>query len=203
MQFLPLPVSLFFILITIIARCGFIKWRQRKTARRLGCEPIVKYPHTLPFGLDLIRDRKKAVKAGRPNKFNMEVFEKCGSSTYVTNTFTGNIIYTTEAVNHQALAATKFHDWRKDDRRAAEAFFGQGILSSNGHVWRHARDLVNPLFKRAELNDVENFEKFVNRTIALIPRDGQTLDMQPLFQKLVRNHFLFMSHFRTCVIIIS
>jgi hypothetical protein len=33
---------------------------------------------------------------------------------------------------------------------------------------------------------VDGFRKFVDRMLALIPRDGSTVDLQPLFQKLVR-----------------
>lgn len=64
-------------------------------------------------------------------------------------------------------------------------FLGRGIFLEDGHAWKRSRDLIKPLFKRAELSDVEGFAKFVDRMFALIPRDGTTVDLQPLFQKLV------------------
>ena len=184
MQFLSLYVGLFSVITYFLVQSLVIKWRRYQTAKQRGCQPVNKYSHTRPFGFDLYYDRIEAVKAGRLNKFNQELFEKYGS-TYEERTLTGRIINTTETANFQAVGANKFEDFGRDARRAAEPFFGQGILSSNGRVWKQARDLVTPLFKRAELNDVENFKKFTDRMLALIPRDGSTVDMQPLLQKLV------------------
>jgi cytochrome P450 monooxygenase len=65
-------------------------------------------------------------------------------------------------------------------------FLGRGIFSEDGPAWKRSRDLIKPLFKRAELSDVEGFKKFVDRMLALIPRDGSTVDLKPLFEKLVR-----------------
>lgn len=85
----------------------------------------------------------------------------------------------------QAVGATQWQDFGREKRRAARGFFGDGILSMNGHEWKQARELVNPLFQRAELTDVDHFRKYVDRMLELIPRDGSTVDMQPLLQKLV------------------
>lgn len=134
--------------------------------------------------MDYDHKLKEAIQAGHLNKFGMEQYEKCGSSTFEIKTFGESAIFSMEPMNRQALA-TKPEDWEREDRRGGKPFFGIGILNQNGSAWRRTRDMVNPLFKRAELDELENFGKFVNRMIALIPRDGSTVDLQPLLRKLV------------------
>lgn len=160
------------------------KLQQNLRAQRIGCLPVNKYPHSHPLGLDLYQARVDAVKAGRRNDFDFELFQNHGA-TYEERALFHRIINTTELANIQAVAATQFQDLGRDERRAAEPFFGHGILSMNGSQWRRARDLVTPLFKRAELMDIERFKVYVDRMIDMLPRDSSTVDMQPLLQKLV------------------
>lgn len=158
--------------------------RRHRRARKLGCLPVNKYPHTHPLGFDIYQARIDAVKAGRRNDFDLELFERYGS-TYEERGFLSKIINTTDTANFQAVGTTQFQDFGREARRAAEPFFGHGILSMNGPQWKQARDLVTPLFKRAELMDIEFFKKYVDRLLERLPRDGSTVDMQPLLQKLV------------------
>lgn len=173
-----LPVVLF------ILQKLFSTLNSYHRARSLGCQPINRYQHTHPLGFDLHRARVDAVKTGRRNGFDLELFEKYGS-TYEERAFLGKIINTCDITNMQAVGATQFQDFGREKRRAARKFFGDGILSMNGHEWKQARGLVDPLFQRAELTDIERFRKYIDRMFALIPRDGSTVDMQPLLQKLV------------------
>lgn len=62
-------------------------------ARSLGCRPANKYPHTHPLGFDIHRARVEAVKAGRRNGFDLELFVKYGS-TYEEKALLGKIINT-------------------------------------------------------------------------------------------------------------
>lgn len=71
-------------------------------------------------------------------------------------------------------------------------FIGPGILTNEGAAWRRSRNLIKPLFKRAELSDVVRFERHVDRLMKVLPRDGQTVDLMPWMAKVVsiRNAFL-------------
>ena len=152
--------------------------------------PVRKYPHTRPWGLDLYHERTEAAKDGRYSKLFLEHFQKYGK-TWEEQTFDGRIINTIEPANIQTVAALKFNDYSKIPKRTKVLlpFLGHGLFSQNGKEWRRSRDIVTPLFKRAELTDVDGFKKFVDRMIDLIPRDGSTVDLQPLCEKLVGRWF--------------
>lgn len=64
-------------------------------------------------------------------------------------------------------------------------FTGSGVLTNEGIAWRRSRDLIRPLFVRAELSDVMRFERHVDRLMDVLPRDGQTVNLIPWMAKLV------------------
>ena len=71
-------------------------------------------------------------------------------------------------------------------RKAASAkWMGNGIFVTDGPVWDHARRTLRPVFQRAQMSDFAPFEKHVSRMLKLISRDGSTVDLQALFQRLV------------------
>lgn len=160
--------------------------RESKIAHQQGCRPPNKYPHSFPWGLDLFRARMLAVKEGRYNKLFQDHFTQYGK-TWEERTFGIRSINTMETANIQTVMGVKFGDYGKlmDRNKAIMPFLGRGIWSEDGAAWRQTRDMVNPLFSKAELSDVDRFEKFVDRFLALVPRDGRTVDLQPLLQKLV------------------
>lgn len=115
----------------------------------------------------------------------MALYEKTGSATYQVKTVNDHVINTMDPLNHQAIA-TNTDDSVRHVRRAAFPWAGDNnLLTQEGKVWRKTRDMVDPLFARAELKDLEYFGKFVDRFIGLIPRDGSTVDLQPLIRKMV------------------
>lgn len=59
--------------------------------------------------------------------------------------------------NIQIVVALKYSDYGKSATRnkALTPFLGHGIFSEDGPAWKHSRDLSRPLFKRAEMSDVE------------------------------------------------
>jgi cytochrome P450 monooxygenase len=187
MQLESILIGAFSLLLLVLAQALFKKQREHETARRLGCKAPNRYPHSLPWGIDLFRERVAAVKAGRYNRLFQDHFNKYGT-TFEERTFGIRTINTTETANIQTVAALKFNDYGKNATRnkAMMPFLGRGIFSEDGPAWKRSRDLIKPLFKRAELSDVEGFKKFVDRMLALIPRDGSTVDLKPLFEKLVR-----------------
>ncbi|KAF2159577.1 hypothetical protein M409DRAFT_70900 [Zasmidium cellare ATCC 36951] len=114
----------------------------------------------------------------------MEQYKVSGSKTFTVRSWNNKSIFTGEPANTQAIH-TNLEDWTQAaERRIVTPFSRSNIINQDGAAWRHSRDLINPLFKRAELDDVERFKKFVDRMITLIPRDESTVDMHPLLRKL-------------------
>lgn len=184
MQSTTLLVAALTAIAIIVAQQLVTIWTSKKRARSLGCRSANRYSHTHPLGFDLYHARIEAIKQGRRNGFDLDLFQEYGS-TYEEKAGLGRIINTCDPVNMQVVGAIQWQDFGREKRRAAKGFFGDGILSMNGAEWKQTRALVTPLFQRAELTDIERFRKFVDRMIDLIPRDGSTVDLQPLLQKLV------------------
>ena len=184
MQF-QLAISVSLILLAFVSlRCVYTAWRRRQTARQLGCEPVNKYPHYLPWGLDLFRERSKAIREGRYRTLCLEQFQEYGP-TWLEDTMAGPVINTMEPENARTVKSAKFHHWSKNKHRKQSPFLGSGLFSQDGEEWKRSKALVMPLFQRAELSDVERFATYANRLFPLLPTDGSTVDLQPLFEKLV------------------
>jgi cytochrome P450 len=68
---------------------------------------------------------------------------------------------------------------------AVSEFMGAGVLVSNGDMWHRSRNLIKPAFKRAQITDHKMFAVHVERFMSLLPQDGDTVDLAPLFSRLV------------------
>lgn len=157
-----------------------------------GCQEPHKYPHKLPYGIDMLRSRMAAIKAGRYNRLYLEQYQNHGK-TWEENLAGTKVINSMEPANFQQVASLSFQDYGKLAMRnkALSPLLGNGIFSQDGASWKHSRDLIKPLFMRAELSDMDSFKVHVNRFLNLIPRDGSTVDLHPLLLKLVTNPILF------------
>ena len=62
----------------------------------------------------------------------------------------------------------------------------RGINTTDGEYWRYSRSLIKPTFQRSEICNFECLEFHFGRLLSLLPRDGSTLNLQPLLSRLVR-----------------
>lgn len=153
-----------------------------------GCQRPPRYPHRDPiWGYDLYSERAKATQRGQMMKLYEGHFDLYGK-TFEEQFFDTKIINTMEAANIQQVTALSFHDYGKSASRnsSTSAFLGRGIFSEDGSFWKYSRDLVKPTFSRSEISDVSSVGEFVDRMLELIPRDGASIDMQPVMHNLVR-----------------
>jgi cytochrome P450 len=106
------------------------------------------------------------------------------------------VINTVEPENVKAILATQFKDFSLPPTRkaASTVLLGHGIFNSDGAAWETSRSLLRPNFVRSQVGDLDTFEKHITHLIARIPRDGSTVDLQPLFFMLTMDsatEFLF------------
>ena len=96
-------------------------------------------------------------------------------------------IQTANPKNVQAISSTQFNDFGVGPMRGniGAPFLDRGVFTEDGEFWKHSRALIRPTFSRAEIADLNNFELHVARFLALIPRDGQAFDIQPLAKRLL------------------
>lgn len=62
-----------------------------------------------------------------------------------------------------------------------EPFCGRGFLTMDGDVWRHARRTLRPSFAKSNLLDLSILSREVDKVVAQLPKNGATVDLQPLF----------------------
>ena len=189
------------ITISLLATIGYLYgiWTKnhayRAAAFEHGCQEPQKYPHKLPYGIDMLQSRMAAIKAGRYNRLYLEQYQKYGK-TWEENLAGTKVINTMEPANFQQVASLSFQDYGKLAMRnkSLSPLLGNGIFSQDGMSWKRSRDLIKPLFMRAELSDIDSFRVHVDRFLNLIPRDGSTVDLHPLLLRLVGNPILFLAH---------
>ena len=158
-----------------------------RAEHRNGCQRPRKYPHRDPiWGYDLYRLRDQATKAG--NIYQMyEMHFKLHGKTFEEQILGTKVLNTMEWENIQRVAVYSFQDWGKDSSRntASTPVFGDGIFTQDGAAWKHSREMIKPLFSRLEITELEPLPTYTNRLLGLIPRDGRTIDVQPLLHKFV------------------
>lgn len=106
------------------------------------------------------------------------------------------ILLTDDPENIKTLLAADFDVWSlgQDRIKQMSAFLGHGIFTTEGATWKHSRDMLRPCFERSQVADVSMFEKHIDRMIDILPKDGTTVDLQPLFHLLaldIATEFLF------------
>lgn len=175
---LPLSTILLYYFRDLRAKATF-----RAKERQHNCQKPSCYPHKGWLGLDLMRERQIASDEGRSRACMDYWFDKLGHTweeniggQRLINTIDVDNIRTTFNADMETLGrAGAFH---KND------FLGPGIFSSDGPRWKWARGVVTPLFKKTEVRSMAMFKRHVDLFISLIPRDGSTVDVQPLLKKM-------------------
>lgn len=98
-----------------------------------------------------------------------------------------DVIYTCDPQNIQAINTTEFNNFHVNPlRRPINAdWVGEGIFVSDGHDWKQARKIIMPVFARAHVADLSTFRVHLDRMMLLLPGNWETVDLRPLFQRLV------------------
>ncbi|KAL9108606.1 MAG: hypothetical protein Q9227_006692 [Pyrenula ochraceoflavens] len=162
------------------------KARYEILVRKLGCSKPVQYPHKDPiFGLDLFRLHVKAIKEGQSLEVQQQIFSQYGKT--VQTIVLGKRQYLTmDSRNIQCVLATNADNFGNEpmNRTPSQPFIGDGIITMDGASWKRSRQLINPIFARAQISELTGFDSHVQQLLRLIPCDGSTVDMQPLLKML-------------------
>ncbi|KAF7904511.1 hypothetical protein EAF00_001845 [Botryotinia globosa] len=150
--------------------------RYRLATRKAGCAMPVKYWHKDPFlGLDLFFRRLKNMNSGDSLATDRLILGKYGK-TVLTNNWGTKQYVTMDPIVIQTVLALEVDKFgvAPMNHPMCTLLLGEGIMSVDGHAWKKSRP--RQIF------------------LDLIPRDGTTIDMQPLCKKLfldISSEFVF------------
>jgi len=126
--------------------------RYASKAASLGCKPPPSARNSLPLGIDRVVE---AMKADRVQQFPEFLVKRCEKEglTHQYSILGARGTITNDPKNVQALLATQFHDFEIGERRRGNfsPLLGNGIFSSDGKEWEHARAMMRPSFARDQV----------------------------------------------------
>lgn len=175
----------------------FISYRRHLFKREKGCRPEPRYPQKDKIlGSDLFLENVKFAKQGGFLEMIKRRYARVGATTWSSRLPGQVFLQTIEPENVKAMLATQFKDFElpRIRKNAFAPIFGHGIFTTDGTEWETSRSLLRPNFNRAQVADLDLFEKHVSKVIARIPKDGSTVDLQTLFFMLTLDsatEFLF------------
>ncbi|KAF2812870.1 cytochrome P450 [Mytilinidion resinicola] len=158
------------------------------TMRRHGCQEPPKYPHKDPFfGIDLLLLYTKSLESQTFLNLNQNLFASYGK-TFRAKFLGASIIKTIDPHITKYVHATHFNQFGVENIRikAAPHLWGDGITMVDGERWANRRALIKPSFDVVHISNLGNrsLETHVQRLMRLLPRDGSTVDLMPLFKRL-------------------
>ena len=161
---------------------------RTRCIRLKGCLPAPSLPQLDPvFGLDLVYSQIfLAHRIRSRNTYLKGLFATLGH-TFQSKPYGHTELWTMSSQNIQSIYATHFESYGVGPLRhfVFEPLLGSGLMTTDGHAWKSSRAVINLLFSKAQVEeDLTNFDSHISRLLNLIPNDGRTLDLQPLFDRL-------------------
>ncbi|MCJ1309849.1 hypothetical protein MMC25_003510 [Agyrium rufum] len=131
----------------------------------------------------------KAVKDGNTAVVERARFLKYGK-TFEVNSWGTRCIHTMESGNIKAVLGQLFERFGVQPMRLhlGKPFIGAGVFSTDGLYWKHSRELIRPLFARAQITDLGGLDLHLDRMMEQIPTDGSTIDLQLLLKRMFLDH---------------
>ncbi|KAK4671411.1 hypothetical protein QC764_607310 [Podospora pseudoanserina] len=185
---MPYPIYYYVAILSIAAlftRSLYVRislfQRKRRFARKHGCAPVTRVRAWDPLlGLDhFVRLGKAAAQRQYLEYWRKNMFGRYGN-TFEINLMGQRLLFTNEPRNIQAVLVTQFPDFDIGQRRRDNSaqLLGVGVFNADGPTWEHARATLRPNLTRAQVADLQLFEKHVGVWMAALPKDGQAVDMQ-------------------------
>lgn len=160
--------------------------RRRSFAKQHGCLPAKRRQTPFTFGAIFWWEQIKAIKEHRLFPFMADKFKEVAGHTRHHKVFSTEFFTTDDPENVKAVLATNFSAWSLGQQRIKEfsSFLGYGIFVNEGAAWKSSREMLRPCFERWQVADVDMLERHTQRLFDLVPKDGTTVDLQPLLHDL-------------------
>ena len=179
--------TLFLLAISVIFWVSISNILLSRKLKRLQCSIPPRYPQKIPYlGSDLLKILNDSREDGALLIKLQQLFQTYGK-TFQAMIWGQTIVYTMDAANLQSIHTNHFQKFGVESIRKTvnQGWMGDGIFVSDGLKWKSSRTILKPAFAKGQFGDLVRFETHVERLLALVPRDGSTVDLQLLFQRLV------------------
>ncbi|KZF23725.1 cytochrome P450 [Xylona heveae TC161] len=174
--------------------------RFKKFARENGCEDPPLFKDKLPWGIDTIY-KLITFKGDLLDDWVCKQYYELGATWKGNVLFGDQVINTSDPQNIQTILGVKFKDFEIGEKRhrPIRYLIGNGIFTSDGPTWSHARAIMRPQFMREHISNLEATERHMQNLLKAIPADPTSgwcdeIDLQPLFFRLTMDNateFLF------------
>lgn len=203
MPFLPIPsISQAILCAGSICLAYYVYWEttvgvpRRRLIKEKGCKPIKHKLFNNPIAtVRMVLKNFKCLKEQTFLEHLRGFFIQTTSNTFQSGVWPFKGIETVEPENIKTILALEFKKWSFGKARdEVKVLFGDGIFNRTGAAWQRSRDMLRPHFARSQIADLPMIEKHILQLLNLIPRDGLTVDLQPLFFGLMLDtatEFLF------------
>ncbi|KAL4941782.1 hypothetical protein BDV06DRAFT_235809 [Aspergillus oleicola] len=161
------------------------KFKHHCAANTLGCLPPPKLRMKDPlFGLDILLRIFQALRTHSLLSQLDEIYHGYGT-TINTPIMALPPITTIEPENVKAVLSdiqTFGLGWRR--MQMLGPLSGHGIFTTEGNAWKRSRQLLRPNLTRGQAHNLPMFERHIQDLLNLIPRKGETVNLQSLFTSL-------------------
>ncbi|KAL9065627.1 MAG: hypothetical protein Q9157_007413 [Trypethelium eluteriae] len=172
------------------------KWAQRLWIARENelkitenhCQPVkTLYRNPIYLGLDVVYEMFQTYYSGTRNRQLQKQFQDLGETFRMQPSGTARI-FTIDPLNVKAAFGGQIDCWGVEPLRL-EAFrplVGAGVLVTDGARWTHARgpsqSYIDQIY-RFHKEDLSTFDDHIELLLGLIPADGSTVDLKPIFNR--------------------
>lgn len=198
--FLPTTAALLSIYLFYVA---VQKWNQRRTARRLGCQPVRSAGEKNDiFGLKAVWRIRDAYAREDMPLYRMRSMDAVGPNAHTVKVkfLMNQVLEIRDPLNIKTILATNMDHWGFGPVRGRLAikFFGKNVFTHEGQAWKNSRSMVRPHFYVSQVADTHLFEKHVRELFLQLDVDGdgwtRKPDLSPLLSCLtldISSEFLF------------
>ncbi|TGO43945.1 hypothetical protein BCON_0695g00020 [Botryotinia convoluta] len=106
--------------------------------------------------------------------------------TFQSNSWGTTVINTMDPLVIQIVLANSSEKFGVAPSRipVVEPLMQDGIFTADGQSWAYHRSIAKQIFSGVRFSVILSLEKHVNLLLELIPRDGSTIDLQPLLKRM-------------------
>ena len=176
----------------VLISVGYLAYRyalQRTSLnqrlKRNGFYGAPYYRHTdVIFGTDFGARQAQAMAEGARSPWFSSLFTQYGK-TFECNNFRQRRFHTCDAVLAQEVCTTNFQIMGTEPtRKPARGWLGEGVFSIDGEKWKAARNLLKPIFMKAEISDMTRLDKHLSRLMEAITAKNNEVELQSLFLRM-------------------